>query len=129
MRKYFLLLSASVLMLSACQDDSIDNPIGDPAVNSALDEAIEKASFGLGPSFFTLPSSSDLNAIPQDPNNELNVYKVALGKMLYHETGLAINPKKPEGLHTYSCASCHHAAGGFRLVFHKEFLRAGLVLV
>jgi len=101
-------------MLSACQEDPIDNPVGDPAVNNALQEAIESASFGLGNSFFALPSSSDLNAIPQDPNNELTPYKIALGKLLYHETGLAIDPKKPEGMHTYSCASCHHAAGGFQ---------------
>ncbi len=34
--------------------------------------------------------------------------------MLYHETGLAINPKLPQGKQTYSCASCHNAQVGIQ---------------
>jgi len=115
MKHSFLCLGLAVLLFSACQDEPIiDNQGGDPAVKAALDEAIMDASFGLGNDFFALPSSNDLAAIPQDPQNELTPYKVALGKLLYHETGLAINPEKAESMHTYSCATCHHAGGGFQ---------------
>jgi len=61
-----------------------------------------------------LPSSNDYFAIPNDVNNIITEAKVSLGKMLYHETGLAKNPNLPQGENTYSCASCHHADAGFQ---------------
>ena len=64
--------------------------------------------------YFILPNSNDLSAIPQDPNNPLSAAKIALGKLLYHETGLAQNPRFDASKNTYSCASCHHAAAGFQ---------------
>jgi cytochrome c peroxidase len=64
--------------------------------------------------FFKMPSSDDLSAIPQDPKNELNPYKVELGRYLYHESGIALNPTKAMSVGTYSCASCHFAAAGFQ---------------
>jgi cytochrome c peroxidase len=60
------------------------------------------------------PAENDWNAIPQDPKNPINIAKVELGKFLFHETGLAIDAKREEGLNTYSCASCHHAKAGFQ---------------
>lgn len=61
-----------------------------------------------------LPNSYDLGNIPSDPNNPLTEPKVILGKLLFHETGLAQNPTKSEGRGTYSCAACHHANAGFQ---------------
>jgi cytochrome c peroxidase len=61
-----------------------------------------------------LPSSNNYLAIPNDINNPITEAKVALGKLLYHETALGKNPKLPEGMNTYSCASCHHVAAGFQ---------------
>ncbi|MCK0155617.1 cytochrome-c peroxidase [Cellulophaga sp. F20128] len=61
-----------------------------------------------------LPQENDLSNIPADPKNPLTPAKVALGKFLFHETGLALNPLKEMGRNTYSCASCHHAAAGFQ---------------
>ncbi len=52
--------------------------------------------------------------IPQDPNNPLAPEKVALGKLLFHETRLGEIPKSPINLYTYSCASCHIAEAGFQ---------------
>lgn len=52
--------------------------------------------------------------IPQDPKNPITQAKVDLGMLLFHETGLALNPKKSEGINTYSCASCHQAKAGFQ---------------
>lgn len=60
------------------------------------------------------PLATDFNLIPNDPNNPLTPAKVNLGKLLFHETGIAVNPNMTEGMNTYSCASCHHAEAGFQ---------------
>ncbi|MBO6607829.1 cytochrome-c peroxidase [Psychroserpens sp.] len=61
-----------------------------------------------------LPLSTDFDAIPSDINNPITEAKVALGKLLFHETGLAKNPNMDESMNTYSCASCHHSKAGFQ---------------
>ena len=66
-----------------------------------------------GRGHFLLPKEGDLAAIPQDPDNPITPEKVALGRLLFHDRGLAQNPVDPENINNYSCASCHHAAGGF----------------
>lgn len=63
---------------------------------------------------FLLPSSDDFAAIPQDPANPLTADKVALGRLLFHETALATAPLHAASRGTYSCATCHHAAAGFQ---------------
>ncbi len=63
---------------------------------------------------FILPNSDDFAAIPQDPRNPLTADKVQLGKLLFHETALATNPRHEAGRGTYSCATCHHAEAGFQ---------------
>lgn len=60
------------------------------------------------------PLENDLSAIPNDINNPLTEAKVALGKLLYHETSIATNANREDGMYTYSCASCHHADAGFQ---------------
>ncbi|HMB91860.1 MAG TPA: cytochrome c peroxidase [Rhodothermales bacterium] len=72
------------------------------------------AANGQGLAFFRLPDSDDLAAIPQDPRNPLTAEKVALGKLLYHETGLLTEPKRETGMFSSSCAACHHAQAGFQ---------------
>ncbi len=61
-----------------------------------------------------LPLSTDFDAIPSDINNPITEAKVALGKLLFHETGLAKNPNMDESMNAYSCASCHHSKAGFQ---------------
>lgn len=63
---------------------------------------------------FILPNSDDLAAIPQDPGNPLTADKVALGRLLFHETALATSPRHEAGRGTYACATCHHAGAGFQ---------------
>jgi len=60
-----------------------------------------------------LPESQNYSAIPQDVNNEITEQKVVLGKMLFHDTAFALDGRSPE-LKTWSCASCHHSAAGFK---------------
>ncbi len=63
---------------------------------------------------FTLPDSDNYSAIPQDPLNPISAEKVALGQLLYHETGLGSAPEDNKGMGSYSCASCHFAEAGFQ---------------
>ncbi|MEO1451612.1 MAG: cytochrome c peroxidase, partial [Bacteroidota bacterium] len=67
-----------------------------------------------GASTFMMPDPTDYASIPQDPKNPITEEKVFLGKLLFHEPGLAINPKDSTQMYTYSCASCHHVDAGFQ---------------
>lgn len=63
---------------------------------------------------YILPESHDYASIPnQDPKNPITAEKVELGKLLFFETGLALEAKYPEALRTYSCSSCHIPTKGF----------------
>jgi cytochrome c peroxidase len=103
----FLLLS----IFFSCKKENTNN-------SSTLDANLEKllleASENQGKAFFILPESDDYSKIPNDPKNPITAEKVALGKMLYHETGLATNPINDISKNTYSCASCHFASAGFQ---------------
>lgn len=97
------------LFLSACQDD--EEAI---SLDFELEEVLISASNGAGKSYFRQPSSDDFQSIPQDPLNPLTADKVKLGQLLFHETGIAIDPKLSGSSGTYSCASCHHVKAGFQ---------------
>lgn len=109
MRKLWILAVLS-LALTACQKENSESNLLDIELNAAL----FNASNGEGRSHFKLPQSNHLDKIPQDPNNPLTPAKVELGKLLFHETGLGVNPNDAVSLQTYSCASCHFAGAGFQ---------------
>lgn len=114
-----IILAFSISVLFGCNsDDSATTPETldplPPTASQILIETITSESGGLGLSAFTLPDSDDLDRIPQDPNNLLTQEKVELGKMLFHETALATEGVNSERTGTFSCASCHHAASGFK---------------
>src|SRR5210317_1881416 len=80
--------------LISCSDDRevvIDR-------NQQLADALILASEGNGLDYYKLPTSQDYGSILQDPKNSLTNDKVELGKLLFHETGLGTNPKRPEGV-------------------------------
>jgi len=79
-----------------------------------LQNALREAGDGNGLDYFKFPESNNFNSIPQDPKNSITENKVKLGKMLFHEAGLGVNPKLNLGKNTYSCASCHFASAGFQ---------------
>lgn len=105
-----LLILFSICLLWSCKKESTVNSVQD----EELAELIDRASEGQGKAFFQLPDSDDFNNIPQDPNNPLSKEKVALGKLLYHETGLGLNPENNISMGNFSCASCHFASAGFQ---------------
>ncbi|MEM7083001.1 MAG: cytochrome c peroxidase [Pseudomonadota bacterium] len=63
---------------------------------------------------FTLPDETAFDDIPADPANPITAEKVALGQVLYHETGLATQATDINRTGTYSCATCHHSSAGFK---------------
>ncbi|MEM9916534.1 MAG: cytochrome c peroxidase [Bacteroidota bacterium] len=97
---------------TACKKDK--DPTGGSALDELLEDALTVAADGRGLDYFKLPDSDDYDEIPQDPKNPISKAKVDLGKLLYHETGLALAPKMDVGEATYSCASCHFASAGFQ---------------
>ncbi len=110
---YSILLAS--LVLSSCKKD--DSPVCEDTtseLDTKLLAAIDSATNGEGVSALILPDSYDFSSIPQDPINSLSVAKVELGKLLFHETALGVDAKYENGIGTFSCATCHHAAAGFQ---------------
>lgn len=101
----FLLL---VLFLAACTADELGNPL-----DSKMEEALILSSLSGSLDEYLLPLQGDYDAIPQDPKNPITAEKVALGKMLFFETGTALAPMQQVGKQSYSCGSCHVPAAGF----------------
>jgi cytochrome c peroxidase len=124
--RLLLLLAAPLFVLTGCsEDDVVSDSFPEPnELDVALEDALVSASNGQGLEFYKFPTS--LNEIPQDPNNPLTAAKVELGKLLYHETGMAVHPKHPESQFTYSCSSCHHAPGGFQACVPQGISDGGL---
>jgi cytochrome c peroxidase len=121
------LFFAAILLLvfSACQKDD-DSPRMYSDMDEKLEALLDLASQGKGKAFFMLPESTDFNKIPQDPKNPITSEKVALGKLLFHETGIAMDPMNPESEGTYSCASCHFAGAGFAAGRHQGIGDGGI---
>lgn len=108
-----ILLSIITLFASCKKEENVIDVVAQPnEIDVALEEVLISASDGIGKEYYRFPT--ELDQIPQDPNNPLTPEKVALGKLLYHETGLGTKPKMQQGAYTYSCASCHHVEAGFQ---------------
>ena len=112
MRKKYLVLLLGIVFWSCNNDDVNYETLSE--LDNALEIALYSASNSIGSHYYKLPDSDDFLSIPQDLNNPLSAEKVYLGKMLFHETALAINADHTDGMGTYSCASCHHSDAGFQ---------------
>lgn len=128
MKKQYLYYSIALcsILFQSCQDEADiigENTAQPNELDVQLEEALLNASGGVGKEHYLFPT--DLAGIPQDPRNPLTAAKVALGKLLYHETGMATNPKLEEGRFSYSCASCHHAQGGFQACLPQGISEGG----
>ncbi len=104
-------LLALSCFLCSCVNESYYEEVS--ALDSQLLSLIDEKSNGIGPYFFQLPDSNDYVNIPQDPLNPITTDKVALGKMLVHDTATGGNAKIDLAIETFSCASCHPVAAGF----------------
>lgn len=110
--KLLLLIGILIFLQSCQQEESIISE--DEFLDVKVEVNMKRSANVESLDFFKMPDSDNLDAIPQDPLNPLSHYKVALGKLMYHETGLAMNPTKAMSVGDYSCASCHFAAAGFQ---------------
>lgn len=113
-----LICTVILCALVGCSSDENETVIEEeepvaPTASDLLRTAIESNN-PQGLNAFILPDSDDYANIPQDPNNPLTREKIVLGQMLYHETALATDGVNSELTGTWSCASCHHAAAGFK---------------
>ena len=95
-------------------------------LNKQLTELVKAAGGRKGLDYFILPESSDLDNIPADPLNPLTPAKVKLGKFLFHETALSINPINAKHWQQASCATCHFAQAGFRSNLAQSLGTGGL---
>ena len=113
---FFLLAIFVTSLATSCRKKEDDTIVGQETnYDEILRSTLMEASGGEGLNYFILPESHQYALIPQDPLNPISNAKVELGKLLFHETGIGLTPKyENEGMATYSCASCHHAQGGFQ---------------
>lgn len=124
-----IITAGFALCLNACSDGGtnprdlpiVSNPLPEPEP-TALEVSVGELKTimdGTSPSGFyegyILPESDDFNSIPQDPSNPITAEKVALGKLLYHETGITSKENNQTNRNnTWSCATCHNAQNGFK---------------
>ncbi len=100
------------IFIGSCSKDKM--PL-DSNLDNKLRLNIRAASPDGSVDYYLLPNETDLDEIPQDSIlNPLTVEKVALGKLMFYDTGLGMDSKFPSGAGTYSCASCHIPEAGFR---------------
>ncbi len=104
---FLFLISSFVYVLSCTHDPEFD-------LDSQLLRSLNEHSSSESYQSYILPSSDDYANLPnQDVKNPVTAEKVALGKLLFFETGLALQPKYPVSKEAYSCSSCHIPARSF----------------
>jgi cytochrome c peroxidase len=95
------LLGATVLYTGCTHDNQTD-------LDLTLTEALNSNSKTGSYQGYIMPTGTDFSQLPnQDPKNPITAEKVALGKMLFFETGIGLQPKYPISKEAYSCSSCH----------------------
>ena len=106
--KLALITLMLLILVGSCSDEPDSN------LDDDLFEAISARSKTGNPDFYIMPESGEYNKLPnQDPKNPITQEKVELGQLLFFETGLAQDPKKPVCFETYSCSSCHVPSKAF----------------
>jgi len=109
-------LSTLLLTLLGCNNESNNEditPLELPSLSEQLVTQIDTSVDG-GTEALLLPDSTNYASIPADPNNPITAEKVTLGMMLFHETKVATSGVNGSTANTWSCASCHHVAAGFK---------------
>ncbi len=97
-----LLLVAGFVMYQGCTHEYVAD------LDKLLLESLNQNSRTGSYTGYILPSSTDYASLPnQDPKNPVTPAKVELGKMLFFETGLGLEPTYNVSKSTYSCSSCH----------------------
>lgn len=110
MKKTFtvlLLLSLGTYFVSCVHDQ-------ETSTDNLLELTLNKKSPTGSYQGYVMPESDNYAALPnQDPKNPVTAAKAALGKMLFFETGLGLEPKYSVSKVAYSCSKPHIPARGF----------------
>lgn len=107
-----LYMSIFIGLLVSCSDSSVKVQSDPDNLSTQLRQTILHAT-NQDATELLLPNSDALDSIPQDPNNPITEPKVRLGKLLYHDTAFSTAGRSAQ-TGTWSCATCHHAAAGFK---------------
>jgi cytochrome c peroxidase len=115
--KFSFAITALVLYALLLQTGCRHEPLvpAETPLDESLKELLRIASPSGSSDHFLLPDEDDLTAIPQDPLNPLTQEKVALGRQLFFEPGMASFTMHEAGKRTFSCATCHNPETGFRV--------------
>ncbi len=119
-RQPILLLPLLASLVACSSSDNAELPDPNPVLQDSLSaseslrQAIVNNAGYASVDDLILPDSTDYAAIPQDVNNPLSAEKVALGQLIFHDTAFAQRGVSGENSLSWSCASCHHAAAGFK---------------
>lgn len=109
--------------LWSCADDAIDPT---DQLDYELGKVLDSYSMTGSKDYYILPDQSSGDRVPEDPKNPLSPDKIALGKFLFFETGIALDAKYSDGMGTYSCATCHIPEAGFRPGFMQGIADGGM---
>ena len=104
----FLFLVAAGYFLSCVhqQDEGV--------LDRSLEELLNDRSVTGSYEGYIMPESENYATLPnQDVKNPVTAAKVALGKLLFYETGIGLQPNYPASKAAYSCSSCHVPSRGF----------------
>lgn len=109
MRTFYVFSAIVAVVFFACKSDPLWNPL-----DVELTQVISNRSQSGTLADFILPESGDYASLPnQDTKNPVTAAKVELGRMLFFETGLGLEPKYAVSKVAYSCSSCHIPERGF----------------
>lgn len=99
-----------LFFFTACESDQVI----ETNLDASLVEAIENASTDGTIDYFRLPDADDYSSIPHPALNPMTPEKVELGKLLFFEPAVGLDPFHEEGRATYTCGTCHLPSAGFR---------------
>jgi len=103
----FVLMACTGYFLSCVHDPEYN-------VDKFLEHALNLHSPTGSYQGYIMPASDDYAALPnQDAKNPVTAAKVALGKMLFFETGIGLSPNNAVSKEAYSCSSCHVPSKNF----------------
>lgn len=103
----FLSIAATCYFLSCVHEPSTN-------LDLSLEDILNQKSATGSYENYIMPASDDYANLPnQDPKNPVTAIKAELGRMLFFETGLGLEPTYPVSKIAYSCSSCHIPSRGF----------------
>ena len=105
-----IIFALIILSVSCTQDSTSEEVQMDVVLKRLISDVAPNGDY----EYYIVPTEEELDDIPQDLRNPLTPEKVELGKMLFFETGLAMNALYNSGIGTYSCSTCHIPSAGFR---------------